>query len=674
MGTFLQQELGVAMSGVKWDVGNYKLWQSTEPDIILFTARQPSLARGQNGRYQMAVSQFRQQHEDTYKITGGSAIFTLTSAIQHDPAAFEALKEQWRAEMEGQGPRPPSNPRFVPLNTQKGTAQVLINPESGTPDEAHNDANIGTPGGTNSFLVDLTSLGAQEWVQGIRERSSVPAGVKMMYEYLRLLPTVGAEVKVRAERIWQHFSASLEASSGGFLFGSSAQIDAAWEKMKREGDVEVRFVGTGLAPELEEIRQEMVDTFISQVQQRVFDALFAPAPEVDDADAGDVAGSGRGGLLGGVKFAAKFKKVSEIIDIDQTVSFEGWTWLKASMDADMTTLFSELDDSYVNEVNTEMSFPATVVADADPQLETIALSWTASEGKSPETPVFGADGGVERYTVTSHRPDDVEINWRARVNFAPPSWPVVETSGSSTVADGGNQVTIKPASWIGRHMIYLFVRDESGMVVFDPTSPLLANTRLVANVSYAGAHLPRPITESAQISPFEPLAFSYPLSPEGAAGVAKFSAFGAVNGRMVRATEQEINLDEEGVFIVASATGIQLVSEDAVFTESDGFLANLRRRGARPLVDDHAGAPQSESSPSPTRPGSTTGSVRRVEGTVVAVEYTATGPALMIETVQGHRRVPLRSAALADTFDDTRKRVVVDLDSEHYAERIRVQL
>ncbi|QYH36335.1 hypothetical protein [Salinibacterium sp. M195] len=666
MGTFLQKELGVAMSGVKWDVGNYKLWQSTEPDVILFTAKQPSLAKGQNGRYQMAASQFRQQEDETYKITGGSAVFTITSAVQHDAAGFAALKEQWLSEMAGVGPRPPRNPRFIPLNTQKGTAQVLINPLSGTPDAAHNDVNIGTPGGTNSFLMQLTPLGAQEWVQGIREQTAVPAGVKMMYEYLRMLPTVGAEVKVHAERIWTHFSASLGMKSG-FLFGSSAQIDAAWERMKREGDVEVRFIGTGLAPELESIRQEMVNTFIDQVQQRVFDALFAPAPEVADADAGD----GGGGLLGGAKFAAKFKRVEEIIDIDQKVSFEGWTWLKASMDADMTTLFSELDETYVTEVNTEMSFPATVVVDADPQLETTAISWTASEGKSPETPVFGADGGVARYIVTSARSNEVEISWRAQVNFAPASWPVVTTSGTATVGGGGNQVVIKPSSWIGRHMIYLFVRDEAGEVVFDPASPLLANSRLVANVSYEGPHLPRPISESAQISPFDPLEFSYPLSPEHAVGIAKFSAFGAIGGRMVRATEQEINFDEEGIFIVASPSSIQLVSQDAVFPESDKFLANLREHGAHPRFDTPlAGGPESESSIRPN----VSRSDNRIDGVVTAVEYSAEGAALLVDTGHGHERVLLRSAELAGAFDDSRKRVVVELDAQHYADSIRVQL
>src|SRR3712207_203006 len=163
MSSFLQQELGVAMSGVKWDIGNFKLWQSVDPNIILFTPRQPSLAiNPANGRYQVAVSQYRQQRDDTYKITGGSSIFTITSAIQYDRQQFEQLKQQWMSEMQAIGPQPPRNPRFIPLNVQKGEAEVLINPESGTPHQAHNNKDVGTPGGTVSFLVQLTEIGAQE--------------------------------------------------------------------------------------------------------------------------------------------------------------------------------------------------------------------------------------------------------------------------------------------------------------------------------------------------------------------------------------------------------------------------------------------------------------------------------------------------------------------------------
>ena len=65
MSTFLQEELGVAMSGTKWEVANYTLWQSTRPNIVLFAPKQPKLAKSStNGRYQVGVSVHRAQKPD----------------------------------------------------------------------------------------------------------------------------------------------------------------------------------------------------------------------------------------------------------------------------------------------------------------------------------------------------------------------------------------------------------------------------------------------------------------------------------------------------------------------------------------------------------------------------------------------------------------------------------
>lgn len=663
--TFLREEIGVAMSGVKWDVANYKLWQSTRPDIVLFTPKQPALAKGSNGRYQCAVSQFRQQDEGTYRITGGSSIFTVTSAVQHDARAFEELKQQWLSEMNAQGNAPRGTPRFIPLNTQKAQAQVLINEVSGTPDAAHNDKDIGTPGGTNSFLVNLTSLGAQEWVQGIKEGKTIPAGVKMMYEYLRMMPDVGAVVKVHGRRLFQHLSSELDVRYDGLVYGGSAQIEVAWEQMRRNGTVEITFIGQ-LPPELEEIRQELVSTFADQARTQLFNSLFEPKPEIEDAQAGDT-----GGIFGGANFALKYRREEEITDLEQTIRFQGWTWLKASMDADLTTLFSELDETYVNEVNTEMSLPASIVVDADPMLENVAVSWSPSEGKAPEAPVFGAEGGNQSYIITSARPNEVVVRHSAKVNFGPSSWPVIEVSASQTIGDGGNQVVIKPASWIGRHMIYMFVQEGEQIKMMG-----VENDYLVVNVSYEGPHLPRPVRASARITPFEPVEFSYPLSPTGDRGEAKFSAFGVVGGRLRRAAEQTINFTEEAVFVLAREDSIQLVTQNTVASENS-LADRLRRGGARPIVTGSGVGvvPASEV----VRNGHSNGTGPRtngsVSGTVVAVEYSRTGPVLVLQTrEQSEVRVPVRDRELADAFDDSRKRVRVQLDPEHYASTITVEL
>jgi hypothetical protein len=236
------------------------------------------------------------------------------------------------------------------------------------------------------------------------------------------------------------------------------------------------------------------------------------------------------------------------------------------------------------------------VVDSDPLLESVALSWTAMLGDQPTSvpaaPVFGTEGGNAQYVVTTQTPDDVDIRYTAQVNFLPPKWPVIETNGRNLVRDGGNQILIKPSAWVGRHMIYMYIRDGD-RISFTGNE----GDHLVCNVSYSGAHLPNPILASARISPLEPLEFSYPLSPDGARGEAKFSAFGVIGGRMVRATEQTINFDEEAVFILAGPDGVQLVSESSVLAESDTLAQELLRGKGRPIVDSptSAGGPTVES-------------------------------------------------------------------------------
>lgn len=663
MSDFLKKELGIAMSGVKWDVAGFKIWQSTDPNILLFQTAQPHLAKGANGRYQFAVSQYKQQVDDTFKVTGGSSLFTITSAIQYTAEKFAAVKEQWLEEMRSgeNADLVPKSPRFIPLNIRNGMANVLIDPQAGTPDPAHNEKDIGTPGGTNSFLVKLTELGAQEWVQAVKNKASLPVGVQLSYEYLRMMPTVGAKVRVHGKRMFRHISTELKASYSGLYYGGSAQIGAAWEKMVRDGTVEITFIGNGLDPELEKIRQELVSTFAAQAQQQLFNSLFQPKPVVKDAEAGN-----SGGFFGGANFAFKYRKEEEVTDLNLEIKFEGWTWLKASMDADLTSMISELDESYINEINSQMTTEASIVADSDPMLEHIAVSWTASEGKAPQTPVFGEEGGVERYRVTSQNVNDVEISWTAKLNYTPSNWPVIIQKGKSTIANGGNQVVIKPSAWVGRHKVFLFVQGDDGNIDLMPSD----NTFLVCNVSFTGPHIPQSIKASAQITPMDMLEFSYPLSPEGNGGTAKFSAFGIVNGRMVRARDQEINFDEEAVFILASSSGIQLVSENTVFPESEprnSLARRLLESGVNPVVSK-TGEEQL------LRPGSNNGTL--IRGTLSEIRYSKGLPELIVKMKNGSQRsCHFEKYEAAKDFDDNiGSQVNVEVNQANLIESIAVFL
>ncbi|MFT3770926.1 MAG: hypothetical protein QM820_36365 [Minicystis sp.] len=667
MSTFLQTEFGVAMSGVDWDIGNFKLYQSTDPSVILFITKQPHIAKNDKGRYQVAVSTYRQQVEGTYKITGGSAVFTITSALQLDAQQLAEQQEIWRAQMKGMGRPMPDNPRFIALNTQKGRAEVLINEVSGVPHQAHNDKDIGTPGGTNSFMIKLTELGAQEWAQGIRDRTAIPAGVKMKYEYLRMLPTCGARVLVHGQRVFEHISAALDVSVQGFPYGGSAKIEAAWDKLVASGAIEIIFAGQ-LSPDAEKIRTELVTTFANQAREQLFNRIFAPLPQVDPAQAGKTSGT-----FGGANFALKYKKASEVMDESLDLKFEGWTWLEASMDADCSALFSDLDPSYLTEVNTQMSVPASIVVDGDPMLKNVALSWSASEGKGPEAPVFGTDGGNTQYIVTSQKPNDVLVNCLAKISFTPPKWPIIQQKLSQKIADGGNQMVFKPSSLVGRHYIYMFVRDADHVLGI---SELTDDDYLVANVTYGGPHLPAPVKDSAKITPFEPLEFSYPLDPDGRLGKATFAAFGVIGGKMVNAPAVEIDIGESAVFILANrAKGtIQLVSSHAMMQEGerDDLASRLLAARARPVKDGKPTGGKITSEGLKDRPGGDGGDGLR--GELAAVEYGPGGAELFIRTNGATRRIPLRSLDLAARLDDSRKMVSVTLDESGYASTVRVEL
>jgi hypothetical protein len=517
-----------------------------------------------------------------------------------------------------------------------------------------------------TFLVELTETGAQEWAQGIRERTQIPAGVKYQYEYLTYVPPCGATVTLHGQRVFEHLSAALDASVqfGGF-YGASAKLAAEWENMSRNGAIQIEFTGTGLSPELEKLRMELTTKFADQAREKWFSLLFEAAPQVEAAKPGTTSG-----VYGGANFALKWKTASEAVDLTQEIAFKGWTWLTTSADADITTMFANLDDQYLTEVNTEATFPVSITVDSDPLFEHAAVSATFSEGRWPETKVYGGTGGTDVYNLTSGHPNDIEVAYTAKVDFTPADWPVVESRGRSTVGAGGNAQVIKPSSWVGRHMIYLFIRD--GEVVKPPSD----DDYVIVNVSYSGAHLSKPVKASARLTALQPVEFSYPLDPAGASGTPKFSAFGVIGSRMVRTAEQPINLDEEAVFVLASPTEIALVSQAAMHGEdTDPLAAALLAGGARPVygrrVEEPSTVPATEE-PGPIGNGH---GPSVLDGTTVALKLLPTGNALIVRRDDGQRTlVPLPAGMSSEALDEGSRRVHIELDDDHSARSVVVQL
>jgi hypothetical protein len=304
-------------------------------------------------------------------------------------------------------------------------------------------------------------------------------------------------------------------------------------------------------------------------------------------------------------------------------------------------------------------------------LSDVAMSVSFAEGHSPEAPVFPKTGGNERYVVVSMHPDQVNISYDAKINYSSPRWPLVEVKGAATVANGGNQIVIKPGAWVGRHQIYMFVRDGDRIL---PPSELTEDDYLILNVSYSGPHLDAPVRDSAHLSGLEMIEFSYPMDPQGRKGEAKFGAFGVIGGKLVRATDQVIDPTETAVFILATKDGkIQLVSKESVLPEDDALAQSLLEGGARPVITGGTGPATETGKADGKKP---TGNIQEIVGTTIAVEYSSNGPILWVETNPGERQpVHLHDVAQTYPFENSRKHVRIKTDdSGTYADSILVEL
>lgn len=672
----LSSQYCVALSGQKWDVGNFTLWQSTDDDVILFSPKQATLARDLNkGRYQTAVSQFRVQKDGAYKTVGGAALFTISTGIEFDADAYKQIVDQWREEVQKSGKSKSTQPRFMPLVTRKGTMDLLIPEIMGTASQSTiANREFGVIGSKVALLANLTSEGAQALAQAIKNHENTPIGIAVRYEYLQTLPVCTVEIEVNGSRVFTHLSSQLKASYDGWLYGGSIDLQGQWEKMVRNGAITMKVTGLDALPAgAEEMKQNALTTFIDQAFKNFFPMLFAPKPDVKAAEAGK-----SGGWFGGTNFALKWRKESDVSNLSLKMEFGGYTWLKGAMDTG-ATLLSGLDNSYLNEVNTELTFPVLVNVSSDPMVSSVSVSCSAMEDGRPvmipAADLFGADVPSKSYLITSQRPDKVAINYKAKINFNNPKFPIIEESGSTTGARP--TIDLKPSARLGSVDIYLYTYDSAGNFAMPDEKD-----ELVVNVSVSGSHLKTAIKESARIKPFpdgEPIHFVYPMPIDGSQPVVKFSAFGVISGKLVRAKEQPVTLDEASIFIVVDKNGVRLISKEADLPESDPIAERLLSAGTSPVITIGSTSNNGSTSESEkdTSNGNGNGSGRKaIAGVLTAVEYGKFGPALWVEESTGHKqRVRLHDVKEADPFDDEgRKQVKVLIDEMGYAESIVVEL
>ena len=570
--SILQDSFGVSMSGDHWDIDGYRLWSSTNPETILYCTTQPSLAKNSaTGRRQASLTIFRKWQNGEYAISGGSALLSIDASGGLEGRELTKAMNQWRYVLENRGYASASKAMFERLTIRNARFQVLIDQQYGRLNPGSMVDQVDDLSGSHSVLVELTAKGAAEWFRAITSGGTVAGTIKVSYEYPRLMPDVDAYVAVKGTRVYLHLSQVLHKSTD-VIYGNDTEIKSAWDKLFAEGAIAITMNGL-LQPDLQSKRQELLDTFAGQAREQLFAQLFEPMPVTPSATAAN------GTTPTPANYALKWRKTSDAIDFNFTLKFEAWNWLEESMATDIGVLIKGLDESYVSTVFAEVSVPVSVVVEPHSQVAGVSVALTFSEGHPVESAVFGSAGGTEQYVVSSSRPDKLKVSYNAGISFVQPQWPVLETSGTATVAGNGAQILIQPGTWIQRQTIYLYVRDGDRIKRPEEVNP---DDYLVLTVICSRTGLP-PVKQSTRITPLAPVDFSYPADPKNPADV-RINVIGVIGGTTLRSQELKIDSSEKSIFVLASKSGVQIVAKQAVLPENDALAHRLQEAGAKPVL------------------------------------------------------------------------------------------
>jgi len=237
MGSSLQEQIGVASGALHWDVGGFRLWQSSVPGVVLYVARELRLARESDRRYHAAVTQTRRWTKGSYEVTGGSALLGVFG--DEDPLAFE---NEWVRVLLNKGYKEAPRPKFLPLPVRDVSVAATPGAGDGRP--------LPPPAGQTpsaTLLFELTAGGAQAWPRAVLDKTTVSGSVRLSYTYPQMMPGASARVQVHGARVYTSLAATLDKAADGTLYGSFAAIGSAWNALVRDGAVTIALAGPGRA-------------------------------------------------------------------------------------------------------------------------------------------------------------------------------------------------------------------------------------------------------------------------------------------------------------------------------------------------------------------------------------------------------------------------------------------
>lgn len=554
MASNLEEQFGVANSAAHWDVEGFRLWQSTEPGVILYVPREVRLAKDAEGRYNATLTQTQRWRVGAYDVTGGSAALCVFADLPPDSDAARRLEDQWTRVVMNMGYKGPMRPRFLPLPVREVRLTVSMDASQGRVAE-----DVAGKAESRSAVINLTSTGTREWVRAIRDKAAISGGIRIAYTYPQMMPQVTATATMHGSRTYALLAAALQRAADGTLYGSADDIHALWPSLVRNGAVEISVTDS---PKTDS-RADLIDRLSEEAREQFFEVLFHPYT--------------------GSSYALRWRGLDDVSDFGMTIAVEGWTWLSASLNGELSALLKALDDSYIHATYDAVSVPVLMVVEPSPTATTIAGSLDFGDVRPPEAPLFSNTGGTQQFLVSTMHPEAVTVTYRLKVNFKPANWPIVEAAGTAPLNADGFKVVVRPELWIRRHTVYMYVRNGSRIVPAAEANPA---DYLTLTATYQAPYLPSQIRTAARITQQGPIEFSYPVPPGAQPGNATLSAMGVIGGQLVRAASLDVHESDDAIYLLVDGSKINLVGRNAVVSESDALVERLRQSNARPVVSN----------------------------------------------------------------------------------------
>lgn len=513
MTTPIQTQVAVGADAARWDVGDHRIWESTEPGVLLYVRTDLRFATDSSGRPSATVTRYLKWTDDAgFVPTGGAATFGFLGVRPEDAAAVLSLQDTWTRVIRASGYQG-GDPRYLPLPLRDAALVAELDAAEAS----------GTADGT-TLRVELTAAGATAWAAAITDRQAVAGTIRLSHTYPRLMPPATAVVQLHGRKVYIGLSTMLTKAADGELSGTAAEIRTAWAELVRTGAIEVSLSGAP-ADELVAVRDDLVD----QIRENLFDLMFVVRPDAT---------------------ALRWKRAADVPDLPLSVTVGGLTWLTETRSAGVTELLARLDSSVVRDVRSAVSVEAQVIVDPCDLVESVAVSLDFGELRPPVVLTFDKAGGQRTIVVTTEHPEQLTFEHQTRVVFSPSYLPVVSARGTTKPLDPA--VVISPDRWLVRQDIHLFVVEGT----WHETDTVSVTARCENFLS------------SSAITPDTPVTVTYP-AVEGSPRRCTLTALGSVGGVLVQAS-RELPVAPGFVCLVVENGSLRIIDAADTFDQPRG--------------------------------------------------------------------------------------------------------